>query len=282
MSNLSRISRRFAALRAEGRGGLVTFLTAGDPDAATSAALLASLPAAGADLIELGMPFTDPMADGPAIQASSLRALKAGQTMRQTLAMVRTFRRTDDDTPIVLMGYYNPVYVYGVEAFVADAAAAGVDGLIIVDLPPEEADELRIPAAAAGLDFIFLTAPTTDAARLPTVVEHAQGFIYYVSIAGVTGTRSATLADVAGAVDRIRGATDLPIAVGFGITSPEQAAAMARIGDAAVVGSALVKMVTDHLDTQGRPTSGLVTAVAGLVAALAEGVRTGSRRESAA
>lgn len=282
MSNLSRISRRFAALRAEGRGGLVTFLTAGDPDAASSAALLARLPAAGADLIELGMPFTDPMADGPAIQASSLRALKAGQTMRQTLAMVRAFRQSDDHTPIVLMGYYNPVYVYGVDAFVADAAAAGVDGLIIVDLPPEEADELRIPAAAAGLDFIFLTAPTTDAVRLPTVVEHAQGFIYYVSIAGVTGTRSATLDDVARSVARIRGATDLPIAVGFGITTPEQAAAMARIGDAAVVGSALVKTVAEHLDTEGRPAAGLVEAVTGLVASLAEGVRSGSRRESAA
>lgn len=282
MSNLSRISRRFAALRAEGRGGLVTFLTAGDPDAASSAALLARLPAAGADLIELGMPFTDPMADGPAIQASSLRALKAGQTMRQTLAMVRAFRRSDDHTPIVLMGYYNPVYVYGVDAFVSDAAAAGVDGLIIVDLPPEEADELRIPAAAAGLDFIFLTAPTTDAVRLPTVVEHAQGFIYYVSIAGVTGTRSATLDDVARSVARIRGATDLPIAIGFGITTPEQAAAMARIGDAAVVGSALVKTVAEHLDAEGRAAAGLVEAVTGLVASLAEGVRSGSRRESAA
>lgn len=282
MSNLSRISRRFAALQAEGRGGLVTFLTAGDPDAATSARLLAALPAAGADLIELGMPFTDPMADGPAIQASSLRALKAGQTMRRTLEMVRAFRQTDDQTPLVLMGYYNPVYVYGVEAFVADASRAGVDGLIIVDLPPEEADELRIPASAAGLDFIFLTAPTTDDARLPTVVAHARGFIYYVSITGVTGTRSATRADVERSVGRIRAATDLPIAIGFGITSADQAAAMARIGDAAVVGSALVKTVTDHLDAEGRPAPGLVEAVAGLVADLAQGVRTGSRRETAA
>lgn len=282
MSNVSRIGRRFASLRAEGRGGLVTFLTAGDPDATTSARLLASLPAAGADLIELGMPFTDPMADGPAIQASSLRALKAGQTMRRTLAMVSEFRTNDPDTPIVLMGYYNPVYTYGVDAFVVDASRAGVDGLIIVDLPPEEADELRIPAAAAGLDFIFLTAPTTDEVRLPTVVEHARGFVYYVSIAGVTGTRSASLADVERSVARIRGATDLPIAVGFGITSPDQAAAMARIGDAAVVGSALVKKVTEHLDAEGRAAEGLVEAVTGFVADLSQGVRAGSRKEPAA
>jgi tryptophan synthase, alpha subunit len=282
VSNPSRISRRFAALQAEGRGGLVTFLTAGDPDAATSAQLLAALPAAGADLIELGMPFTDPMADGPAIQASSLRALKAGQTMRRTLAMVSEFRAQDDQTPIVLMGYYNPVYVYGVDAFVADASRAGADGLIIVDLPPEEADELRLPAAAAGLDVIFLTAPTTDDVRLPTVVAHARGFIYYVSITGVTGTRSATRADVERSVGRIRAATDLPVAIGFGITSPDQAAAMACVGDAAVVGSALVKKVTDNLDGEGRPAPGLVAAVTGFVAELAEGVRTGSRRETAA
>lgn len=282
MINQSRIYRRFATLRAEGRGGLITFLTAGDPDAATAAQLLAALPGAGADLIELGMPFTDPMADGPAIQASSLRALRAGQTVRRTLAMVSEFRRSDDQTPIILMGYYNPVYVYGVDAFVADAKRAGVDGLIIVDLPPEEADELRLPAEAVGLDFIFLIAPTTDAARLPTVVAHARGFVYHVSIAGVTGTRSASLDDVERSVTRIRTATDLPIAVGFGITTPEQAAAMARIGDAAVVGTALVKRVAEHLDAANQPMPGLVDAITTFVAQLAQGVRAGSRRESAA
>lgn len=282
MSFQTRIGRRFATLRAEGRSGLVTFLTAGDPDAATSANLLAALPAAGADLIELGMPFSDPMADGPAIQASSLRALKQGQTMRRTFDIVSAFRETDSETPIVLMGYYNPVYIYGVNAFVHEAKRAGVDGLIIVDLPPEEADELRVPAEAAGLDFIFLTAPTTNDARLPVVVAHARGFVYYVSITGITGTRAASTEDVKRSIKRIRAVTDLPIAVGFGITSPDQAAAMARIGDAAVVGSALVKVVAANLDEAGRAKSGLVSAVTDLVAALAAGVREGSRRESAA
>jgi tryptophan synthase alpha chain len=268
-----RIARRFAALRAAGRGGLVAFVTAGDPDADTSRALLAGLPAAGADLIELGMPFTDPMADGPAIQASSLRALKAGASLRRTLALVRGFRAGDADTPIVLMGYYNPIYRYGVDAFLADAKAAGVDGLIVVDLPPEEDDELCLPALAAGVNFIRLATPTTDDRRLPTVLRNSSGFVYYVSIAGITGTRSAADADIRLAVARLKRHTDLPIAVGFGIRTPQQAAAVAAIADAAVVGSALVARVAARLDDAGRPRPGLVEDVLGLVRQLADGVR---------
>jgi tryptophan synthase alpha chain len=275
-----RIARRFAALKQQGRGGLITFVTAGDPEPGVSAALLARLPAAGADLIELGMPFTDPMADGPAIQASSLRALKAGQTMARTLKMVGDFRRGDAETPLVLMGYYNPVYSYGVERFAHDAREAGVDGLILVDLPPEEADEMLAPAEAAGLDFIFLTAPTTTSERLPRVVARARGFIYYVSITGVTGTRSASTADVAAAVARIRAATPLPVAVGFGINSPESAATMAGLADAAVVGSAVVRRITEHLDAAGRPQPGLVDAVCGFVGSLADAVRAGNGMEA--
>ncbi|HLZ68078.1 MAG TPA: tryptophan synthase subunit alpha, partial [Aliidongia sp.] len=235
---MSRIDRRFQALKAEKRAGLVTFITAGDPDLATSEALLARLPAAGADIIELGMPFSDPMADGPAIQAAGLRALQAGTKLAAILAAVARFRQSDADTPIVLMGYYNPLFRYGVDRFVTDAAAAGVDGLIIVDLPPEESDELTPQARAAGLDFIRLTAPTTDDARLPRVLASASGFVYHVAIAGITGTRSADPADVGQAVARLRRHTDLPVAVGFGIKTPEQAAAIARIADAAVVCSA--------------------------------------------
>jgi tryptophan synthase alpha chain len=264
----NRIDVRFASLRAEGRGGLVTFFTAGDPDYDTSLASLKGLPAAGADLIELGVPFSDPMADGPAIQLASQRALKAGMTLRRTLEMVRAFRQTDDATPLILMGYYNPIYVYGVDAFVRDAAAAGVDGLIIVDLPPEEAEELTVPLNAAGLDFIFLTAPTTDAARLPAVLKLASGFVYYVSITGITGTASASEEAIAAAVTRLRGQTALPLAVGFGIRTPDQAAAVARHADAAVVGSALVQTVADNL---GKP--GLVDAALAYVKALADGVR---------
>jgi tryptophan synthase alpha chain len=277
MSPDQRIARRFGALRQQRRGGLVTFVTAGDPDLGTSMEILRRLPAAGADLIELGMPFSDPMADGPAIQASSQRALRAGQTVRRTLGMVAAFRQTDSETPIVLMGYYNPIYIYGVHAFAADAKQAGVDGLIVVDLPPEEADELFVPATAVGLDLIFLAAPTTDDARLPRVLAYARGFVYYVSITGITGTRSASAADVVSAVERIRSHTSLPIAVGFGIKTAEQAAAMARAADAAVVGSALVAKVAEHLDASGTPIAGLVDGVVGLVSGLARGVRTAAK-----
>jgi tryptophan synthase alpha chain len=273
MSSDQRIARRFGVLRQQRRSGLVTFVTAGDPDLGTSMEILRRLPAAGADLIELGMPFSDPMADGPAIQQSSLRALRAGQTVRRTLGMVAAFRQTDSETPIVLMGYYNPIYIYGVQAFAADAKQAGVDGLIVVDLPPEEADELFIPATAVGLDLIFLAAPTTDGARLPRVLANARGFVYYVSITGITGTRSASASHVGAAIERIRGQTSLPIAVGFGIKTAEQAAAMARAADAAVVGSAVVAKVAEHLDSSGAPMAGLVDGVIGLVSELAQGVR---------
>jgi tryptophan synthase alpha chain len=276
----TRIGRRFAALKEEGRAGLVTFLMAGDPDRETFARLLEGLPAAGADLIEIGMPFSDPMADGPAIQAAGLRALKAGMTLKGTLDLVRAFRRRDDATPIVLMGYYNPIYRYGPERFVADAKAAGVDGLIIVDLPPEEDGELFEPASAGGLDFVRLTTPTSDDRRLPVVLRRASGFVYYVSIAGITGTKSAESGAVAEAVARLRRHTGLPLAVGFGIKTPSQAAEIARIADAAVVGSALVQRVTDHLDDGGRAKPGLVEAVLGDVRALADGVR-GARRGAA-
>lgn len=270
---MSRIARRFAALTAEGRAGLVAFITAGDPDAGTCRDLLLGLPAAGADLIELGMPFSDPMADGPAIQLAAQRALKAGATMAGTLELVRALRRTDDATPVILMGYYNPVYAYGVERFVAEAREAGVDGMIVVDLPPEEADELLLPLRAAGLDFVFLTAPTTDDARLPVVLAQASGFVYYVSITGVTGTASATQEAIAAAVARLRRHTDLPVAVGFGIRTPEQAGAVAKVADAAVVGSALVQTLADGLDGDGRAKPGAVETVLSLVRDLASGVR---------
>lgn len=235
-----RLSARFAALKEEGRAGLVTFITAGDPDPKTSLEILKGLPKAGADLIELGMPFTDPMADGPAIQASSLRALKGGADMNKTLDLVRRFRESDSATPIVLMGYYNPIYIYGVTRFLADCLSAGVDGLIVVDLPPEEDDELCIPALNAGLHFIRLATPTTDEKRLPAVLAHTSGFIYYVSITGITGAASADDSAVAAAVARLRAKTTLPVAVGFGIKTPAQAAAIAQVADASVVGSALV------------------------------------------
>jgi tryptophan synthase alpha chain len=269
----TRIGRRFAELKSAGRGGLVTFVTAGDPDPETGFALLEGLPKAGADIIELGMPFTDPMADGPAIQAAGLRALKAGETLARTLATVRRFRTGDQATPLVLMGYYNPVYQYGVARFTADAKSAGVDGLIIVDLPPEEAPELAEPARAAGLDLIRLTAPTSDDARLPVILAGSSGFIYHVSVAGITGTRSASSEDVGQAVARIRRHTALPVAVGFGIKTPEQAADVARLADAAVVGSALVSVIAAELDGKGRAKPSLVPAALGLVAKLAAGVR---------
>jgi len=264
----TRIARRFAELAHEGRAGLVTYLACGDPDAETFARLLAGLPAAGADLIEVGMPFSDPMADGPAIQAASLRALKAGMTLKKTLAIVRAFRAQDGATPVVLMGYYNPIYRYGVPRFLADAKAAGVDGLIVVDLPPEHDDELCLPALASGLDFIRLATPTTDDARLPTVLKHTAGFIYYVSIAGITGTKSAAIGNVAAAVARIKRHSDLPVAVGFGIKTPAQAADVARVADAAVVGSALVETLAGALG-QGDP----VARVLGQVRSLSDGVR---------
>ncbi len=276
----NRIARRFAALEAEGRAGLIPYLTCGDPDAETFTRLLAGLPASGADLIEVGMPFSDPMADGPAIQAAGLRALKAGMTARKTLAIVRAFRRQDGETPIVLMGYYNPIYRYGGDAFCADARDAGVDGLIIVDLPPEE-DELYEPARAAGIEVIRLTTPTSDDRRLPVVLGRASGFVYHVSIAGITGTKSAAADVVGSAVARIRRHTKLPIAVGFGIKTPDQAAAIARLADAAVVGSTLVQRVASMLDEKGRAKTGLAETVLGDVRALAEGVR-GARRSAAA
>ena len=270
---MSRIADRFEALKAEGRGGLVTFVTAGDPDLDTSREILFGLAAAGADLIELGMPFSDPMADGPAIQAGSLRALKGGMTLKKTLALVAEFRKRDNETPVVLMGYYNPIYIYGTDAFTADAKAAGVDGLIIVDLPPEEVHEIEGPARAAGIDIIYLTAPTSDDARLPVVVARASGFVYYVSITGITGTRSAAIGDIQSAVERIRRHTDLPIGVGFGIKTPEQAAEIASVANAAVVGSALVDIIAAHLDAMGEPKKGLAGKLLGLVADLAAGVR---------
>jgi tryptophan synthase alpha chain len=270
---VSRIEKRFAAMREEGRAGLVAYLTAGDPDRDTSARLYGGLAAAGADLIEIGMPFSDPMADGPAIQEAGQRALKAGMTLCGTLAMVRALRSRDEATPIVLMGYYNPIYRYGAGSFVDDALDAGVDGIIVVDLPPEEDEELNLPAHAAGLDVIRLATPTSDPVRLPRIVERASGFIYYVAIAGITGTRSADTAAVATAVAQLRRSTPLPVAVGFGIKSPQQAAAVARAADAAVVGSSLVQRLAVNLDHEGRAKPGLVDAVLADVRALAEAVR---------
>lgn len=268
-----RINRRFARLKQEGRAGLVTFVTAGDPDHETSLAILKGLPAAGADVIELGMPFTDPMADGPAIQAAGLRALNKGARMTRTLDMVRDFRAQDDETPIVLMGYYNPIYSYGVDKFLADARAAGVDGLIVVDLPPEEDRELCEPALAAGVNFIRLTTPTTDDARLPAVLANTSGFVYYVSVTGITGAASASSTAIDEAVTRLRRHTDLPLAVGFGISTPEAAAAVARVADAAVVGSAIVRKIETGLDDEGKPGATLVADVLGFVGTLAQGVR---------
>ena len=270
---MSRIATRFAELAAAGRAGFVTYLTAGDPDRETSLELLASLAAAGADVIEIGMPFTDPMADGPAIQAASLRALKAGMTLPAVLDLVRRLRRDDGATPLVLMGYYNPIHSYGSERFLRHAREAGADGLIIVDLPPEEDEELCLPARAAGLDFIRLATPTTDEARLPHVLENSAGFLYYVSVAGITGQKAALAERVAPEIARIKRHTDLPVAVGFGIREPAQAAAIARIADAAVVGSALVDIVQAHLDDDGRPTRDLVPAVLAKVKDLAAAIR---------
>jgi tryptophan synthase alpha chain len=269
-----RIDRRFAELKKEGRAALVTFTMAGDPDNATSVAILKALPKAGADVIELGMPFTDPMADGPAIQAAGLRALKAGQNMKKTLAAVRDFRAGDDTTPLVLMGYYNPIYIYGVERFLADAKAVGVDGLIVVDLPPEEDSELCLPAMKAGLNFIRLATPTTDDKRLPTVLTNTSGFVYYVSITGITGAAAPDAQKVTAAVARIKRHTTLPVCVGFGVRTAAHARAIAAGADGVVVGSALVDAVRQSLGPDSKPGSASVRAVTDLARALAEGVRS--------
>jgi tryptophan synthase alpha chain len=270
----TRIDQRFTDLRNSRRAALVTFITAGDPDAATSLSLLRALPAAGADVVELGMPFTDPMADGPAIQLSSQRALRRGQTLTKTLDLVRTFRKENDSTPIVLMGYYNPIYIYAVESFLRDAKSAGVDGLIVVDLPPEEDAELCLPALAAGLNFIRLATPTTDDRRLPAVLANTSGFVYYVSITGITGAATPDPEVTREAVARIKRHTKLPVAVGFGVRTAEHAAAIAAGADGVVVGSALVDAVRKSLDAQGAATARTVKAVADLVSELAHGVRS--------
>ena len=269
----TRIDARFAELKKQDRSAFVTFLMAGDPDPATALELLKALPKAGADIIEIGMPFTDPMADGPSIQAAGLRALKSGMTLKKTLEMVRGFRKEDDATPLVLMGYYNPIYIYGVEKFLADAKSAGVDGLIIVDLPPEEDDELCLPALKAGLNFIRLATPTTDDKRLPAVLANTSGFVYYVAIAGITGAAGADAEVVGEAVARIKRHTQLPVCVGFGIRTPENARGIAAKADGAVVGTALVDALRATLDAQDRATAKTVGAVADLVASLAQGVR---------
>ena len=273
----TRIDKRFAALKAEGRAGLVTFLMAGDPDADACLAIVKALPAAGADVIELGMPFTDPMADGPAIQVAGQRALKSGQTMVKTLGLVRAFRQSDDATPIVLMGYYNPIYIYGVEKFLVDAKAAGVDGLIVVDLPPEEDEELCLPALKAGLNFIRLATPTTDDKRLPAVLANTSGFVYYVSITGITGAAAPDPTKVNAAVARIKRHTKLPVCVGFGVRTAEHARAIAEGADGVVVGSALVDAVRQSLDANGKATARTVSAVTSLVGELAAGVRAARR-----
>jgi len=270
----TRIDKRFAALKQEGRAALVTFTMAGDPDYATSLAVAKALPKAGADVIELGMPFTDPMADGPAIQAAGLRALRSGQNMIKTLQMVREFRKDNDTTPIVLMGYYNPIYIYGVDRFLTEAKAAGVDGLIVVDLPPEEDEELCLPALKADMNFIRLATPTTDDKRLPLVLTNTSGFVYYVSITGITGSAAPDAGKVSAAVARIKRHTKLPVAVGFGVRSAEQARAIAENADGVVVGSALVDALRASLDKGGKAGPGTVKAVTDLVSALAAGVRS--------
>ena len=277
----ARLDQAFARCRAEARAALVTYVVAGDPDPETSLAILAALPEAGADVIEFGMPFTDPMADGPAIQAGGLRALRAGQTLALTLAQVRRFREANATTPVILMGYYNPIYTYGVARFLDDAKAAGVDGLIVVDLPPEEDEELCLPALAAGLAFIRLATPTTDERRLPTVMRNTAGFVYYVSITGITGTATPDFGKVAGAVERIRRHTALPIVVGFGVRTGAHAAAVARGADGVAVGSAIVDALKSSLDGAGKATDATVPAVTALVRELAAGVRGAAASEAA-
>ncbi|HEY4547663.1 MAG TPA: tryptophan synthase subunit alpha [Pedomonas sp.] len=279
MPGPDRITARFAALKAENRAGLVTFVTAGDPNPGAFAEILAALPEAGADIIEVGMPFTDPMADGPAIEAADLRALAAGMTLPKVIELVRGFRAKNDTTPIVLMGYFNPIYAYGVERFVKDAREAGVDGLIVVDVPPEEDVELGVPARAAGLHMIRLATPTTDEARLPAVVNGASGFIYYVSVAGITGGAAGDVQAVGAAVERIRTASGLPVAVGFGIRTPEQAAAMARQADGVVVGSAIVSLIGAAAE---RGDTNIAEQAATLVRSLSEAVRSARAEEKVA
>jgi tryptophan synthase alpha chain len=269
----TRIDARFAQLAHEGRSAFVTFVMAGDPDPKTSLDIIKALPKAGADMIEIGMPFTDPMADGPSIQAAGLRALKAGMTLKKTLELVRGFRKDDNTTPLVLMGYYNPIYIYGVDKFLADAKVAGVDGLIIVDLPPEEDTELCLPALKAGLNFVRLATPTTDDKRLPAVLANTSGFVYYVAITGITGSAAADSKAVGDAVARIKRHTDLPVCVGFGIRTPDTARAIAERANGAVVGTALVDALRGSLDSEGRATARTVNAVADLTASLAQGVR---------
>jgi len=270
----SRIDARFAALKKEGRPGLVTFVMAGDPDEKTALEVIKRLPQAGADLIEVGMPFSDPMADGPSIQLAGQRALKGGMTLLKTLNMIRAFRKDDQDTPIVLMGYYNPIYIYGNEKFIADAKSAGVDGLIIVDVPPEADDELCLPAMEAGINFIRLATPTTDAERLPRVLENTSGFLYYVSITGITGAAAPDPGKVAASVNRIKASTNLPVAVGFGVKTAQQAADIGQGADGVVVGSALVNAIADSLDADGNATAETLNSVHTLVADLASGVRS--------
>lgn len=268
-----RIEARFSELKEAGRAGLVTYLCAGDPNLETSTSIIEGLPEAGADIIEIGMPFTDPMADGPSIQAGALRALASGMTLAKVLELIRHFRLKDDRTPIVLMGYYNPIYHYGAERFLDDAKNAGADGLIVVDLPPEEDEELCLPALKRGVSFIRLATPTTDDKRLPTVLANTSGFIYYVSMTGITGVGAPTVDLVDQAVQRIRAHSDLPVAVGFGIRTPEQAGDIAKVADAAVVGSALVDQIADSLDQDGQPNAGLVEALLAQVGNLAASVR---------
>jgi tryptophan synthase alpha chain len=274
----TRIDARFAQLAKEGRSAFVTYVMAGDPDPATSLEVIKALPKAGADVIELGIPFTDPMADGPSIQAAGLRALKVGMTLKKTLELVHGFRKDDNTTPLVLMGYYNPIYIYGVDKFLADAKSAGVDGLIVVDLPPEEDTELCIPALKAGLNFIRLATPTTDDKRLPAVLANTSGFVYYVSVTGITGGASADSKVVGNAVARIKRHTDLPVCVGFGIRTPDAARAIAERADGSVVGTALVDALRGSLDAEGRATAKTVNAVSELAAALAQGVRSASKQ----
>jgi len=269
----SRIDRRFAALKRDGRPAFVTFITGGDPDYETSKAILLGLPQAGADVIEIGMPFSDPMADGPAVQASSVRALKAGQTMKRTLELVRDFRAMDNDTPIILMGYYNPIYVYPSEAFLDEAKASGVDGMIVVDVPPEADDEICLPAIERGLSFIRLATPTTDDARLPAVLANTSGFVYYVSITGITGAAAPVVTDVAAQVARIKRSTSLPVVVGFGVRTPEQARVIADCADGVVVGSALVEAIRMSLGPDGRACADTVAAVHKIVRGLATALR---------
>ena len=274
MTKETRIDRRFAKLKRDGRPGLVTFVTAGDPDFETSKKILLGLPQAGADVIELGMPFSDPMADGPAIQAAGLRALRGGQTLAKTLKLASEFRAGDDETPIVLMGYYNPIYIYGVDRFLTDAKASGIDGLIVVDLPPEMDEELCIPALKAGVNFIRLATPTTDDKRLPKVLENTSGFVYYVSMTGITGSALADTAKVSAAVTRIKGHTALPVCVGFGVKTAEQARVIGASADGVVVGTAIVNAIANVLGPKGEKTADPAEAVATLVSGLAQGVRS--------